>query len=153
MRATLLAFVVVLSVCSARLDAGDDPLMGTWKLNPSKSKLSPWQKNKIRKHEPVPGGIKITTYDESGKADGPGYIVKFDGTYYPASGSQAMTPDTVALKRLDLYTLEGSSKKNGKLAVTFRYEISKDGKTLTRTSKRLEPPGYSGTFIEVFEKQ
>lgn len=153
MRASLRAVVFVLLVSSVGLHAAGDPLMGTWKLNPAKSKLSPWQKNNVRKHEPAPGGVKITTYDAQGKADSPGYIVKFDGKFYPTSGGGEYTPDTVSLKRLDPYTIEGSSKKNGKLAVTFRYEISKDGKTLTRTSQRFEPPGNPGTFIEVFEKQ
>jgi hypothetical protein len=38
-------------------------------------------------------------------------------------------------------------------AVAFRYEISKDGKTLTRTSRRFEPAGNPDTYVEVFKKQ
>ena len=70
---------------------------------------------------------------------------------YPASGDSSF--DTLSLKRVDQYVIEGTSKKDGQVAVTFRWEVSKDGKTLTRTQKRFRPPEQAGTSVEIFQKQ
>jgi hypothetical protein len=129
-------------------------MMGSWKLNPSKSKLAPTrQKNIVRKHEPIPGGMKVsfTGMGENNIATKWTFSAKFDGKEYPVTGQAPF--DTVSLKRLDAYTVEGTSKKNGKLALSFRWEISKDGKTLTRTDKRTYPPEQAGTSTETYEKQ
>ncbi|OFW39800.1 MAG: hypothetical protein A3J28_09115 [Acidobacteria bacterium RIFCSPLOWO2_12_FULL_60_22] len=156
MRATLTAATAAIFAVlafSAGLSAADDPMMGAWKLVPSKSKLTPdRQRNIVRKHEPIPGGMKVswTGVDDKGKPTDWGFSAKFDGKYYP---STAEAFDEVALKRVDPNTVEGTSKKNGQQAVTFRWVVSKDGKTLTRSTTRVNPPEQAGTTTEVFEKQ
>ena len=149
-----ITLVVATFSLSAGLLAADDPLMGTWKLKPSKSQLAPdRQRNIVRKHEPIPGGMKVSWegVDDKGKPTLWGFEAKFDGKEYPASGDSSF--DTLSLKRVDQYVIEGTSKKDGQVAVTFRWEVSKDGKTLTRTQKRFRPPEQAGTSVEIFQKQ
>ena len=154
MRRTLHAVVLALLIFSVWLSAADDPMMGTWKLNPAKSKLPPErQRNIVRKHEPIPGGIRVSWegIDANGRPTRWGFTAKFDGRDYPSTGESVF--DTLSMERPDPYTIVGRSKKDGMLAVEFRWEVSQDGKTLTRTNRRVSPPRQAGTSIEVFEKQ
>ena len=150
---TISLLVVTLGIFAGLL-AADDPMMGSWKLNPAKSKLAPTrQRNIVRKHQPIPGGMKVTFtgVDDKGKVTKWEFSAKFDGKEYPVTGQAPF--DVVSLKRLNAYTVEGSSKKSGKLALTFHWEVSKDGKTFTRTDKRTYPPEQAGTSAETYEKE
>ena len=143
----LLGFLTMLS-------AQDDPMMGTWKLNAAKSKLPPErQRNIVRLHEPIPGGIRVSWegVDENGKPTRWGFEAKFDGKEYPSTGESSW--DTLTLERPDRYTIVGRSKKDGRVAVELRWEVSQDGQTLTRRQQRFSPPEQAGTSIEIFEKQ
>ena len=154
MRKTSYGVAVFLLVFLTGLFAQSDPMMGTWKLNAAKSKLPPErQRNIVRLHEPIPGGIRVSWegVDDKGKPTRWGFTAKFDGKDYPSTGESVW--DTLSMTRPDLYTIVGRSLKDGKLAVEFRWEVSKDGKTLTRTNKRFNPPEQAGTSTEIFEKQ
>lgn len=143
----LLGFLTMLS-------AQDDPMMGTWKLNAAKSKLPPErQRNIVRLHEPIPGGIRVSWegIDKDGKPTRWGFEAKFDGKEYPSTGESSW--DTLTLERPDRYTIVGRSKKDGRVAVELRWEVSQDGQTLTRRQQRFSPPEQAGTSIEIFEKQ
>lgn len=154
MSRTLHAVVLALLVFSVAFSAQDDPMMGTWKLNAAKSKLPPErQRNIVRKHEPIPGGIRVSWegVDNNGQPTRWGFEAKFDGKEYRSTGDSSW--DTLSLQRPDRYTIVGRSKKDGKLAVELRWEVSRDGKTLTRTQRRFSPPEQAGTSTEIFEKQ
>jgi len=151
---TIILAVGVLCV-SIGLLAEEDPLMGTWKLNLTKSKFgrsgSPGEIT--RKHEPIPNGIKITRplVDANGKPTTGTWTMKFDGKDYPVPGDPNL--DTLSMKRIDAYTVEAIAKKDGKVTNTMRWDISKDGKTFTWTSKRILPPEQAGTTVRVYDKQ
>ena len=151
---TIILVVTMLSLPIGLL-AETDPLMGTWKLNVSKSKLggnaSPGEL--VRKFEPIPNGIRINRelVDANGKPTRGSWELKFDGKDYPVKGDRNL--DTLSLKRLDLHTVEAVAKKDGKITNTMRWDISKDGKTYTWTSKRVLPPEQAGTTIRVYDKQ
>lgn len=150
---TISVAVAVLSISLAIFGA-DDPMMGTWKLNVSKSQLgSPVPKSIIRKHIQVPGGVKVVQdrVDAEGKASTGEFTVMFDGKDYPITGDPFV--DRLSLKRVDAYTVDGIGRKNDKTATTFRWQVSKDGKTLTYTTQRLYPPERVGTIIQILEKQ
>lgn len=148
---TFILGLSLLSVFAIPLMAQDDPLLGTWKLNLSKSTFdfSPAPKSNIHKYEPF-GSDGITATAHVVSADGKDirftYSIKFDGKFYPVIGDPAR--DMTSLKRLDLYTGEGANMKDGKVINTSRHILSKDGKTLTVTLK-----GAKGTDIRVYEKQ
>lgn len=154
MSRTLQVVALTLLVCASWAAAQDDPMMGTWKLNAAKSKLAPGrQKDIVRKHEPIPGGIRVSWegIDDNGKPTRWGFEAKFDGKEYPSTGESSW--DTLTLERPDRYTIVGRSKKDGKVAVELRWEVSQDGQTLTRRQQRFTPVEQAGTSIEVFEKQ
>jgi len=135
--------------------AADDPMMGTWKLNVAKSQLGPppHPQSIIRKQIPVPGGVKVVQdrVDAQGKASTGEFTVGFDGKDYPISGDPFV--DRLSLKRVNAYRVDGIGKKNDKTATTFIWQVSKDGKTLTYTTKRLYPPERVATIIQILEKQ
>ena len=151
---TTILVLAMLSVPIALL-AADDPIMGTWKINTAKTKLAPQQSAAAltRTHEPIPNGIQITRplVDANGKPTRGTWTLKFDGKDYPVQGDPNL--DTLALKRLDQYTMEAVAKKGGKITNTMRWDVTKDGKSLTWTSKRVLPPEQAGTTVRVYDKQ
>jgi hypothetical protein len=71
-----------------------------------------------------------TTADGMRFSDGSqSYEAKFDGTDRPASGHSARS--TASLKRIDNYTIEETSKQDGKVVGVKRMTVSKDGKSMT----------------------
>jgi hypothetical protein len=58
------------------------------------------------------------------------------------------------IKRLDAYTVDGVEKKNGKQVSTVRSVVSKDGKTLTMTTKGVDASGHpNSNNVAVYDKQ
>ena len=151
---TIILGLAMLSVPIGLL-AADDPIMGTWKINTAKTKLNPGQSAAAltRTHEPIPNGIKITRplVDANGKPTRGSWALKFDGKDYPVQGDPNL--DTLALKRIDPYTMEAVAKKDGKITNRMRWDVTKDGKSLTWTSKRVLPPEQAGTTVRVYNKQ
>ena len=158
-RATALGIVVVAAMAAdvARLSAqGNDPRIGTWKLNVAKSKYDPGPapQSQTLKVEPAGKGEKVTS--ESVMADGKKvtvtYTANFDGKDYPLTGS-AVGADKVSLKRIDARTTERVDKKDGKPIVTIKRVVSADGKTMTATSRGTNAEGKPTNNVAVFEKQ
>jgi len=89
--------------------------------------------------------------DAQGKASTGEFTVKFDGKDYSITGDPYV--DRLSLKRVDPYRVDGIGKKGDKTATTFRWQVSKDGNTLTYTTQRLYPPERVGTIIQVLDKQ
>jgi hypothetical protein len=131
---------------------------GTWKLNLSTSKYNPGPlpKSQTRRDEASNDGLK-STFDGVA-ADGSriaySYTVKYDGKDYPLTGTG--TPngaDSIAIKRIDDYTFEATQKKAGKVVQTTSNVISKDGKTMTVTSKGTNQAGQPTNNVSVYDKQ
>jgi hypothetical protein len=129
--------------------------MGTWKLNVAKSKYSPGPAPQALtvKVEPSGQGEKVTA--EFVNADGTRtttqYTANFDGKDNPLTGSQIA--DTVSLKRIDARTTDRTDKKGGKVAQTLRRVVSKDGKTMTVTTKGTNAQGQAVNNVAVFAKE
>jgi hypothetical protein len=152
----VLALGVVLGADIATLSAqASDPRMGTWKLNVAKSKYSPGPAPQALtvKVEPSGQGEKATA--EFVNADGTRtttqYTANFDGKDNPLTGSQIA--DTVSLKRIDARTTDRTDKKGGKVAQTLRRVVSKDGKTMTVTTKGTNAQGQAVNNVAVFAKE
>jgi hypothetical protein len=153
---TVLALGIVLGVQTVNLSAqASDPRIGTWKLNSAKSKFNPGPPPQSLTVivEPSGKGEKVTA--EIGNADGTRtttvYTANFDGKNYPLTGSPAA--DTVSLKRIDSYTTERTDKKGDKVITTLRRVVSRDGKTMTVTTKGTNAEGQAVNNVIVFDKQ
>jgi hypothetical protein len=151
--ALLIAVVFVLVLGSIAL--GADNQAGTWKLNLDKSKYSPGPgpKEGTMTIESIADGLKFTMHgtDANGKAVHIEFTAKYDGKDYPATGLP--NADAISLKKIDDYTMESVSKKDGKPMVTTRSVVSKDGKTRTSTQTGTNAKGETVNNVIVYEKQ
>ena len=141
-----------LSVLSAQ---GADPRVGSWHLNVAKSKYSPG-----------PGAQEPDVEDRSGRQRGESderdrqrhrrqdnvteYTADYDGKPHPLKGSA--TADMVTLTRVDSHTTERVDTKGGKTTMTYHRVVSKDGKTMTVTTKGTNAQGQATSNVVVFEK-
>jgi len=151
-RSILLAFLFV----SPALWAASDPLMGTWKLNVAKSRFVPGPppQSSIVAYEPYgKDGFKVTsdTVNAEGKSLHVVYAAEYDAKGYPITGDP--THDMNYVKRINLYTHQIVNKKNGKITATSLRVISKDGKTMSITTKGTNPGGQKVYRVQVYDKQ
>jgi hypothetical protein len=80
------------------------------------------------------------------------WIGKFDGTEVPLPGNQLA--DMTKMTRPDKYHIELHSTKNGKPSTVVLWEVSKDGKTMTTKTTRLDVTDPDkATNVLVFDKQ
>lgn len=133
-----------------------DHQVGTWKLNPAKSKGTadhPVAKNVTVTIKDQDGGIVLDAEGEDAKGSPikVHYSAKFDGKDYPVTG--AADYDTVSLKRIDADTVDSTNKKDGKTVTTIHSVVSKDGKTRTSTWSGKDSKGNPETWTSVFDKQ
>jgi hypothetical protein len=157
MRKYLYKTVIGFALFAVAVFAADNSL-GTWKLNVAKSKYGPAPmpvKNLTSVREAADGGVKMTTTGErtEGTAINATYTAKYDGT--PASITGEGAPyDTISIKQVNANTFTDDRKKaDGKYHATGRAVISKDGKTLTWTSKGTDAEGKPFSSAFVYDKQ
>ena len=149
---SLLVGAATLAVGTAAF-AGEN-WVGTWKLNPAKSKLGT---NAVRAQtltfEATPAGIKLTSdgTDAQGKPMHGGYTSKFDGKDVPWAGNPMA--DTACANRVDDNAYENVGKKGGKAVVTAKVAFSKDGKTLTITQTGTDAQGVAINAVQVYDRQ
>ena len=155
---------VLAALVSGRLIAQSNPAVGTWKLNLAKSKPSaaPSAKSETRTVDALGDGLKVS-YDginAYGLSFAFSYAANFDGKENPITGSGQQWRDeqvngatTIALKRINTNTYEGTFKKAGKVVMTVTYAVSQDGKVTTLTAKGTDAKGQPTTGVNVFDKQ
>ncbi len=132
-----------------------DPVVGTWKLDLSKSRFSPGPapKSQTRAYVATADGIEMmyTGVAADGSAVNGKSTYKYDGKDYPITGSPDF--DTLTLKRIDATTIESTQKKAGKPAGKTVRSVSGDGKVLTLKSKGTNAKGEAYDNVMVFDKQ
>ena len=142
---TIALCLLVFSVCYA----AENPNIGTWKLNESKSKIPAGVgKNTTVVYSAAAGDMfTVTTdgVDGSGKPAHSEWTGKFDGKPYPVTGSP--TVDARAVTAKGDRTLEIDNLKGGKSVSTGKVEIAKDGK-----SRNLETDGADAAGKKVHAK-
>ncbi len=146
---TLLTCLVGLTLCFA-----DDANMGTWKLNEAKSKLSPGMpKNTMVVYEASGDSVKVTVdgVDSQGKPTHNEWTGKFDGKDYPLTGDPSA--DSRSYKKINDHTLELTNKKDGKVTLSGRIEVSADGKTRTVKAGGTDSAGKKIKSTALYDKQ
>jgi hypothetical protein len=111
----------------------NDPIIGTWKLNLSKSKYIPGPppRTETRTYKQTSNGIfcTIDRTDGSGKRLPPiEFSEKYDGQEYPVKGSSV--GDALVLTRINDYLSEATMKHAGMVVATTRRIITDNGRTL-----------------------
>src|SRR5438034_6858419 len=145
----LAVFFAGVVVCSA-----DDPNMGTWKLNEAKSKFAAGAtKNNTVVYEAAGDMIKVTVdgTDGTGAATHNEWTGKFNGRYYAVTGDP--TSDMRSYRTINSHTLALTAKKGGKVTLTGRIVVSRNGKTRTVTTTGKNANGKWVTNRAVYDKQ
>jgi hypothetical protein len=149
---------MALTVSVLMLGAGAraaDHQVGTWKLNLAKSKYSPGPppKEGTLTVESQADGLKFTIegVDAEGKPIHYELSPKYDGKDYPITGNP--NTDTASMKKINDRTIELVGKKDGKVMLTTRSVVSKDGKTRTTTQIGKNAKGQDVHNITVYDRQ
>jgi hypothetical protein len=146
--------LVALSAMTLPVQAAD-PLIGTWELNLAKSKYSPGPapKSQTRTYAAAGDAVRLTAngVDAEGKATLVEYTASYDGKDYPITG--APDADAISLKRIDDHTSEATQKKAGKVVLTVKRVVSKDGKVLTTTATGTNAKGQALHNVVVFDRK
>ena len=129
--------LVVVSLATGTLWAADDPFVGKWKLNPSKSTITDQMKV-----EAV--GANRYALDFGG---GNPEIVVADGTDQPGNFGTTVSitvegPDTWKVVR----------KKGGRTLITGIWKLSQDGMTLSDTYRENQPDGSTLSLDYVYTR-
>jgi hypothetical protein len=152
---------VVLAMCllaatTLVASAQDDLHVGTWKLNLEKSTFSPgpppqrqtlWYKAEGRGLTALLQGV-----DAAGKPispDSSNFIINFDGRDHPTS---QLGFDTSAWTRISANEYVVKRKKAGKVVLTSTNVVSRDGKTMTITTKGVDADGRPIHNVRVYDK-
>jgi hypothetical protein len=153
----MLAVSVLVVLAGSLVQAQNNPLVGTWKLNVEKSKYDPGPAPKSLTRTVVAQGDGVKYTFEGVGADGKplsySFSVNFDGQDNPVSGSMPGGVDTISAKRTDANHYVATTKKGGKVLGTAKVEVSKDGKTTTVESTGSNASGAKTHDVQVYEKQ
>jgi hypothetical protein len=143
---------MLLAVAAALVAA--DPFVGTWKVNPAKSKF---------KIGAAPKEQTVTISESGGDLDIAVKGTAADGTpistHYtiPAGGGMGKIIESpyeaVSGKRMNANERETSYSKGGKVVYTTHAKLTKDGKTLTVNSKGTNPVGKMVDGTVIYDKQ
>ena len=142
-------------VFSIILTAADNPFVGTWKLNTTKSKGTPGTMNKEETvvFETDGNGVKrtVTGIDADVQKISASATVPWDGMDHKID--DPMGPTMVAVKSVNDRAINVTVKANGKVVASGRVVVSKDGKTMTASFKGEDPKGRKFDNVEVFDRQ
>jgi hypothetical protein len=149
----LSVFVCVATLLGGTAAFAGDNWVGAWKLNDAKSQGSGGVRATTLTFESTPDGIKLMSEgtDAQGKPMKGSYTSKFDGKDVPWAGNPMA--DTAAPKRIDENTYENVWKKSGKVTVTAKVSVSKDGKVLTVTQDGTDAKGAKVHMVTVYDRQ
>jgi hypothetical protein len=151
----ILAAVVLLTACSHAGFAKSDPLIGTWKLNLTKSKYDPGPppQSSTMHYEPAGQGFRdtVTGVDAQGRPTTSVFMMIYDGRFYPTTG--VIGYDASAFTYVDDYTVTYIRTLAGKVVATGTRILSRDGKTLTFTGTGTTANGQQYNNVVVYDKQ
>jgi hypothetical protein len=120
------------------LVAADHPLVGSWKLNPQKSKFT----GTTISYESLPSEEWKST--QSGMS----YTFRIDGKAHDGLFGRKVT-----WKQVDDRTWESAIQAGDKMLATQRHEISVDNKTMTVTSQGTTPSGEKFKDVAVYSRE
>ena len=150
--------ILLLLAAFATVAIAADPWVGTWKLNPDKSKAPggrlphPTSTNIIE----IKDGMMHLISDQTsttGEKEHVEYTAGFDGKEYPVKSTPpGPQPYTIVLKNIDARTRE-FVEVIGTFTIRGRDVLSEDGKTFSRIVEMKDPQGNDTSVIQFFEKQ
>jgi hypothetical protein len=154
MKARSARLAVAVCLLCGTFALAENPCVGTWKLNESKSNVTAGApKNTSVVCETAGDSIKITVegVDREGKPAHNEWTGKFDGKDYPLTGDASA--DSRSYKQVDDHTQEFANKKDGKVTVSGKIKYAADGKSRTVTASGTDASGKKYEIHSVYDKQ
>jgi hypothetical protein len=149
----LLSLMMVLAVLCAAPALAADPIIGTWKLNVSKSKFG---------DAPLKAGTRVYTesnglYTLELKQTGADGKEMSNSATYRDGKEEKQAPggatDATLAKKIDANTWDFELMKDGKVVGHVHRVVSADGKTLTVHNTGTKLSGAAGDETLVYDKQ
>jgi hypothetical protein len=128
-----LRFLLVAGLAAGALSAANDPFLGEWKLNPSKSKLID-----VMKVEGIAGNKYAFDFG-AGSAE----TIAADGTDQPGLAGTTLS---VTIEGADSWKV--IRKKDGHILLTGIWKLSKDGNTLNDDYTEFAPDGSPSSNVK-----
>jgi hypothetical protein len=130
--------LVCLGIGPAAARSTDNPFVGDWKLDPSRSKLID-----VMKVQRV--DADRSTFNFTG---GSAETVVMDGTDQPGMSGTTLS---VSILRADAWKVV--RKKEGRTLITANWQLSRDGDTLTDNFTQIAPDGSSSVVDYVYRRK
>lgn len=153
----LLPLIGVVALSAMTMSAqGSEPASGTWELNLAKSRFVPASlapRSQTRTYQ-VKGNqetARHTGVDAQGKPTLIEFTAAYDGKDHPLKGYADW--DAISMKRIDGFTTEFTQSYRGKVTLSAKRVVSKDGKTMTITGKGTTVKGEPVDLQLVLEKR
>jgi len=149
------ALMVALLGLAATVAAAKDPFVGTWKMNPAKSKYSvgmlPQEQIATITVHRRNMNVKVAAITAEGKKTVVHYSIPYDGGMGKMSET---TPayDGILGRHIGPNEREISRLKGGKVVFTARSVVSDDGKSMATFSKGVSPTGKPVEAHLVYDK-
>ena len=134
----------------------NDPFLGSWKMDPAKSKFDPGPapKSETRVYEATSDGstkVKVQTTTATGTAATRTATYKDDGKSYPVQGSANY--DSIAVTRVSASEAKTTLMRGSKTIGELIGVVSKDGKVLTMTYTFTTSSGVKEHDVFVYDRQ
>ena len=151
--AAMLCAAISLHAAQSASTTKDDPIIGTWQLNVTKSNYvpGPGPVSETRTYKRGPNGVEgaIERRFADGRSERIEYVAEFDRVY-PVSGTDAY--DHILLKRLDERTAQAVLSHAGRVYGVARRVVAPSGTRMTITLNRETSSGSKVINTAVYEK-
>lgn len=153
MKTKTIGLTLLLSVAAAAMCFANNPTLGTWKLNESKSTFGDGAgKTTLVVWEKVGDKQKCTVdgTDADGKKTHSEWSGKLNGEFYPVTGDPQA--DKRSFKKTDENTIEMVTQKDGKTVGNGTIVVAADRKSRTVTNTMTNAKGVKVTSTLAYDK-
>ena len=153
----VVAIGVLAVVGAVAAQAQSNPIVGTWKLNTTKSKYNPGPMPQSLTRTIVADGDGVKYSFEGVAPDGSaiayGFATSFDGKAAPITGSIPNGADSISATKTDDHHYTATLKKGDKVVGSTKVTISADGKVTTVDATGVTATGAKSHDVQVYDKQ
>jgi hypothetical protein len=152
-----LAGLILTLLLPVTANAADDPFLGTWRLNKTRSIIAtdPGVKSKEFVFAPSADGVLITETLEMLAEPGKKHVSQIPYTYGKLTPQAGPGIDALLVVKADSHTAFWTAQAKGEVAAQLQVNLSSDGKqmTLRYLWSATDPQGKAFADRYVYEKQ